>query len=112
MKLAADEDPGRSLSDADWTARYEDLRQQVLEQHRSVGGGWGLAGFIHRGLVAWMRAWPPLRSETACVWKAFAGEPRTRGEVSDQRRLPSSLNRQVAMVLVSMILNTRQEVIA
>ncbi len=40
-----------------WTARYEDLRRQVLEE--PAGSGWGRSLFVTRGLLGWMEAWPP-----------------------------------------------------
>ena len=82
---------------ADWTARYEDLRLQASTQHER-GSRWGLALMIGRGVVAWMRAWPPApvsveRRQIHCV----AGGPQ----------LPLCLHRDVALVLTDMILHRR-----
>lgn len=72
--------------------RYEDLRQDVLDE--AGGGGAGLALFISRGMVAWMRAWasyvparqgPPL-------------QPVPRAPVSNDLRA------QVTQLLVAMVL--------
>jgi len=41
-----------------WTARYEDLRRQVVEERRELGRGAGLALLVHRGVTAWMQAFP------------------------------------------------------
>jgi len=88
-----------------WTARYEQLRQQALEQ--GCGGrGWGLTLFLRRGLVAWMRAWP----------QASVAEPpreqATPEEPEQKMRLSTELRDEVVSVWVGMVLHTQQEVFA
>ena len=80
---------------ADWTARYEDLRRQASTQHER-GRRWGLALMIGRGVVAWMRAWPPapVRVDERQIHSVAADPP-----------LPLCLHREVALVLTNMILN-------
>ncbi len=80
---------------ADWTARYEDLRRQASTQQER-GSRWGLALMIGRGVVAWMRTWPPA---PVCV------DERQIHSVSDNPPLPLCLHREVALVLTDMILN-------
>lgn len=88
-----------------WTARYEQLRQQALEQGER-GPGWGLALFLRRGLVAWMRAWPPRSS----------AQPRREGaareEPEERIRASTELRQEVVLVLVDMLLHKQEEVCA
>ena len=92
-----------SVPAVQWAARYEQLRQQALQQ--GCGGrGWGLTLFLRRGLVAWMRAWPPAPSP----------EPRreeTRREEPEERlRFSAELRDEVVSVWVDMILDKEEEV--
>ena len=81
---------------ADWTQRYEDLRQQASVQPGWTSRRWGLALLIGRGVVAWMRAWPQ-RLVSVERWQARA--------VPNGPELPSHLHHQVTLVLIDMILN-------
>jgi hypothetical protein len=81
---------------ADWTRRYEDLRQQESVQPGWTSRTWGLALLISRGVVAWMRAWPQ---------RAVSVERRQANAVPARTELPSYLHHQVALVLTDMILN-------
>ena len=81
---------------ADWTQRYEDLRQQASVQPGWTSRRWGLALLIGRGVVAWMRAWPP---------RWVSAEQRQAHAVPDGPELPSHLHLQVTLVLTDMILN-------
>jgi hypothetical protein len=81
---------------ADWTARYEDLRRQASTQQER-GGRWGLALMIGRGVVAWMRAWPP----------APVSVERRQIHSAAGSQLPLCLHREVALVLTDMILHRR-----
>lgn len=88
-----------------WKARYEQLRQQALEQ--GCGGrGWGLNLFLRCGLVAWMRAWPS------------TPPPGRRGDESRQQepkqgpRFSAELQHEVVLVWVDMVLHHQQEVCA
>ena len=89
---------GRQLdhldASADWTARYEDLRR-VASTQKERASGWGLALMVGRGVVAWMRAWPPAPSV----------KRRRIPSVADNAPLPLGLHREVALVLTDMILN-------
>ena len=92
---------GRQLdhldASADWMARYEDLRRQAsLQQER--GNRWGLALMIGRGVVAWMRAWPPA---------PVSEERRQIPSITDGPPLSLCLRREVALVLTDMILHRR-----
>ena len=81
---------------ADWTRRYENLRQRASAQPGCTGRRWGLALLISRGVVAWMRAWPQ---------RLVSVERRQSCALSDHTELPSDLHYQVALVLTDMILN-------
>lgn len=81
---------------ADWTQRYEDLRQQASVQPGWTGRRWGPALLIGRGVVAWMRAWPQ---------RLVSVERRQARAVPDGPELPSHLHHQVTLVLTDMILN-------
>lgn len=88
-----------------WRARYEQLRQQALEQ--GCGGqGWGLALFLRRGLVAWMRAWPQAPSPAR-----RCEEPRHE-EPEQPLRFSAELQEEVISVWVDMVLNQEEEVCA
>ena len=94
-----------SVPAGQWSARYEQLRQQALEQ--GCGGrGWGLTLFLRRGLVAWMRAWPA----------APSSEPRReeakREEPEERLRLSTGVRDEVVSVWVDMVLNQQEEVLA
>jgi len=78
-------------------ARYEDLRQQVLGQ--SAIQPQGLALFTRRGMCAWMQVW------SQCV----APTPAPAAPRNDQVICPVQLRRDVAMLLVNMVLFNRQE---
>ena len=81
---------------ADWTQRYEHLRQQGSVQPGWTSRRWGLALLISRGVVAWMRAWPQ---------RLVSTEQRQARAVPDGPELPSRLHHQVTLVLTDMILN-------
>lgn len=80
---------------ADWTSRYEDLRRQASTQNER-GSRWGLALLIGRGVVAWMRAWPP---------RLVSVERQQARAVPNGPELQSHLHHQVTLVLTNMILN-------
>ena len=73
-------------------ARYEDLRQDVLDE--AGGGGASLALFIGRGMVAWMKAW-------ASYAPAKQGPPP---EPVPQAPVSTDLRAQVTQLLVSMVI--------
>ncbi len=81
---------------ADWTQRYEDLRQQASVQPGWTSRRWGPALLISRGVVAWMRAWPQ---------RGVSVERRQARAVPDGPELPSHLHHQVTLVLTNMILD-------
>ena len=88
-----------------WTARYEQLRQQAVEQ--GCGGrGWGLTLFLRRGLVAWMRAWPPASLPNPPREEAMREEPEGRMSLSTE------LRDQMVSVWVNMVLHKQEEVFA
>ena len=94
--MSAARDFGGLDPSADWTERYEDLRQQASVQSGWPSRRWGLALLISRGVVAWMRAWPQ---------RAASVERRQARAVPARTELPSDLHHQVALVLTDMILN-------
>lgn len=79
--------------------RYEELRRQALG--RAGGQAQGLALFMRRGMSAWMQAW----GQCLAAPTAPAQPP------DDQEIFPVQLHREVAMLLASMVLLARQEVI-
>jgi hypothetical protein len=88
------------------------MRRQALDEETLVRG-WGLTLFLRRGLVAWMRAWPPESSQTPNRPGRLT-EPRpVRGERGPviEGAFPSQLYSSVATLLAEMILETRQEVL-
>jgi hypothetical protein len=88
-----------------WTARYEQLRGQALEQ--GCGGrGWGLTLFLQRGLVAWMRAWPQTSLPKP------SREQATREEPEEKMYLSTELRDEVVSVWVNIVLNKQEEVFA
>ena len=94
-----------SVPAVQWTARYEQLRQQALEQ--GCGGrGWGLALFLRRGLVAWMRAWPQTSSPKPPRELATPEEPE------EKMRLSTELRDEVVSVWVNMVVHKQEEVFA
>jgi hypothetical protein len=81
-------------------ARYEELRRHALE--RSATQGQGLALFMRRGMSAWMQAW------SQCV----PPTPVPARSHDDQEICPVQLHKEMAMLLASMVLFARQEVLA
>jgi len=90
---------------ADWVSRYEALRRRAMEDGPAATG-WGFALFVGRGLVAWMRAWS--RGSARPVERA-AGAIATD---SPTLTLSSSVYRQMAAIVATMILDMRKEVLA
>jgi hypothetical protein len=84
------------LPDELWTTRYEAMRKRAMAKSGSIDNSYGYALLIHRGLVAWMRAWPRPAQEP----------PRDRGSGSrvDALTVPSHLLQSAASLLVNMIL--------
>ncbi len=71
---------------ADWTQRYEELRQQASIEPGWTSRRWGLALLISHGVVAWMRAWPQ---------RGVSVERHRARAVSNGPELPSHLHHQV-----------------
>jgi hypothetical protein len=89
-----------------WTARYEDLRQQVLAAGTTANlGGWERALVIRQGLVAWMLAWPCGQVTPPPRPSSF---PPTA--LSTPLPLPEGLRPELTQILVSMILSHRPEI--
>jgi hypothetical protein len=80
--------------------RYEELRRHALG--RSATQGQGLALFVRRGMSAWMQAW------SQCLPSA----PVPTHSHDDQEICPVQLHKEMAMLLASMVLFTRQEALA
>lgn len=103
MNRAAD--LGSDRFDEPWTARYEDLRQEVLETGSGpMRLGRGRALVVRRGVVTWMQAWPRQASSTLPESRA------TTPTVLPLPSLPSLLRPQLVQILVTTILSNRPEV--
>ena len=95
-------------------ARYEDLRRLALDRHRAQAQG--LALFIRRGMAGWLQAWSrctgePLASTAAAAAPAVPAVPATSAPATQAHDIcPVQLQNDVAMLLASMVLATRQEV--
>lgn len=89
---------------AQWTARYEQLRQQAIE-HGYGGTCWGLTLFLRRGLVAWMRAWPLTPSSEP------EREEASPEELKHRVRFSSELRDEIVSVLIDMVLHKHKEVL-
>jgi hypothetical protein len=104
--VAASAEECRQRAAEPWTQRYEDLRRLMLHGGiEDCEGGWEGALVIGKGLVAWMNGWP--RPALSACREAAPGQsqPIPPIDLSLQRR-------QVAQILVSMILHRRQEVLS
>ena len=88
------------------TARYEELRSDVLLDSRGHGQGLGMALFLHRGMLAWMRAWPGL---PACSPQQAYPEPRPLLQSAPDSILPPDVRSQMTAVVAAMILGQQQE---
>ena len=80
---------------------YEDLRRRVLGEGAGPAGGLGAALFVHKGVLAWMRAWSDC---TRPREGAAIQEPPAHDSV------PPRLQPEVVMILAGMALNHYQEV--
>lgn len=88
----------------DWTARYEELRQQTRQpSDRSFSAGRSLAVLLQRGTVAWMRA----GGDSATSSCLTARSPRPALTVPAASISP--LCDQWAQLLVEMLLHHSQE---
>ncbi len=94
---------GTDRSDEPWTARYEDLRRQVLEEPSLGRTGRGYLLIVRRGLLAWMQAWPRSASTLPPVQTT---PPTTPSAPS----IPALLRPQLVQILVTTILSNRKEV--
>ena len=72
------------------------MRHQAVAD--DAGAGWGLALVMHRGMTAWMRAWPA---------DAAPLSPPVVTETSHS--LPSGLCGQITVVMADMILSHQQQ---
>jgi hypothetical protein len=91
-----------------WKARYEQLRQQALEQ-RCGGRAWGLTLFLQRGLVAWMRACPQTPQTPAAEGRRETSRPE---EPQQELCFCGPLHDALISVWVDMVLNQEQEACA
>jgi len=72
------------------------VRHQAVQS--DAGAGWGLALVVHRGMTAWMRAWP-----------ADAAPPPPPAVTEELPSLPSGLCGQITVVMADMILSRQQQ---
>jgi hypothetical protein len=84
---------------AAWTARYEAIRRQVLQQS---GHGDGLALLLRCGLLIWLKTEPVEATERAA-------EPAPDQEASETPELPGGLSQEVTRILVNMLLDPAKE---
>ncbi|MDZ4688069.1 MAG: hypothetical protein SH850_23595 [Planctomycetaceae bacterium] len=89
----------------EWTSRYEELRQQILQPAgQSFSAGHGLTVLLQRGVTAWMRVWSdcalPFRITSSVSGSATAGSTSSVSDLSDQW----------TRLLVDMLLHHSQEV--
>jgi hypothetical protein len=96
--------PVESRSDDTLSLRYEALRAQALGGCRRSGNPMGLALLMRQGLPAWMHAW----SAVATV----PGGSLPRLETQEPATAGQSHEVELVMVLASMVLKNRVEVIA
>jgi len=81
--------------------QYETLRAQATGEYPGIATPRGLALFLRQGMPAWMSAWLDCASITRLVTPRL---PADKGN-----GLPGASHPEVAMVLVSMALQTRKE---
>lgn len=92
-------------SSRQWSSRYESLRTHALADVDVIDSGWGLALFMRRGTVAWMKAWPSIEEADG---KATTGTDGAPCPQSSQVAIPKEL----VMVLAEIITGCWQEVAA
>lgn len=87
----------QSAAGEDWTARYEQLRKDVLSQ--ATGSGFGLIVFLRQGMIAWMRACscaltpvPAPAAKSGQLWNAVSS-------------LPGDVRSQAAAILAGILLH-------
>ena len=81
-------------------ARYEALRRQALESHRTLSARDGLAVLLRQGVAAWMEAWSRLPAP------AVQAAPVER----ERPPLPDGTSAEVVRLLAAMALCHLQEV--
>ncbi len=87
----------KSLGGNGLAQAYEELRRQALGGHH--GHSSGLALFIHRGMLAWMRAWSSVTpSLEPCPTPGWGAQHGSRDA------FPAHLHGEVTRVLVGMAL--------
>ena len=85
-----------------WQRRFEDLRRQRNSDKNSTSRPSGIATFLHRGTVAWLRTWP--EESTSCERSSFDRGLHAR-HTSESIDVDSS---QLAEVFASMILAVKE----
>lgn len=92
--------------------RYEDLRRLVLDRHGAQAQG--LALFISHGMAGWLQAWSQCIADQAApgVTPPPASMPSVVAPVVAHDIFPVRLQNDVALLLASMVLATRQEISA
>jgi hypothetical protein len=97
---------GQDTSAEAWSARYEQLRANWLNQEI----GWGQSLFIRQGMAAWMKAWPA-RISSATRAEDVASES-VAAPAAPAAVMSGGLRRQLARELANLILHRQQEVLA
>jgi hypothetical protein len=77
--------------------RYEALREDVINRRKS-SHKWGLALFIHRGMMGWMKAWLIYTPQAKCL----DSEPSYKEENVSQ-----DIRGSIVIALANMILSGR-----
>ena len=89
----------------EWTARYEELRQQILQPAgESFSAGHCLTVLLQRGVTAWMR----IRSD--CALPSRARSSLSGSSTADPTSSVSDLSDQWTRLLVDLLLHHSQEV--
>jgi hypothetical protein len=89
----------------EWTSRYEELRQQILQPAgESFSAGHGLTVLLQRGVTAWMRVW------NDCALPSRVRSSSSGSATADPTSSVSDLSDQWARLLVDLLLHHSQEV--
>jgi len=83
-------------SPADCCGAYEQLRMLSLHHPTHEQGRWGMALFLGRGFVAWMRAWSQATPKRECPVR----------KTTELISLPNHIQTQMVSTLAGMVLDT------
>jgi hypothetical protein len=99
MEVEIGEDSTSFLYSAEMKERYEELREGAVNGGRN-SDKWGLALFIHRGMMAWMKAWSSCRPQN----ESLDREPSYNcGDIYQD------IHGNIVLILANMVLSSRME---